>query len=101
MINPKIDLLMKPGAPEASSLRVRSRSESCARIRDLGFKPSRHIEMYGEHFEIVSDPFSEGTGIAVHAISRTDPKIRILQLPIALLLGQADRFPKKEDLRGR
>lgn len=77
-------------------MRVRSRSGSCARIRDLGFKPSRHIKMYGEHFEIVSDPFSDGTGIAVHAISRTDPKIRMLRLPIALLLGQADRFPKRK-----
>jgi len=98
VINPESDVLQRPEAPAsaASSMRGRSRSESCTRIRDLGFKPSRHIRMYGERFEIVSDPFSEGIGIAVHAISGTDPKIRILQLPIALLLGQADRFLKKK-----
>jgi hypothetical protein len=29
--------------------------------------------MYGERFEIVSDPFNEGNCIAVHAISGNDP----------------------------
>jgi hypothetical protein len=57
-------------------------SDSCAKIRDLGFTASMHIKMYGERFEIVSDPFDEGDCIAVRSISRNDPAVRTLRLPI-------------------
>jgi len=75
-----------------------SPSESCAKIKDLGFTVSKHIKMYGELFEIVSDPFREGDGVAVHAISGTDPEIRTLRLPTTILVGSEDRFLKKLDL---
>jgi|HubBroStandDraft_5_1064220.scaffolds.fasta_scaffold719109_1 hypothetical protein len=54
------------------------------------------LKMYGESFEIVSDPFTEGDCIAVHAISRNDSKIRTLRLPIATLLDLGDRFSKQQ-----
>jgi hypothetical protein len=73
---------------------IRSPSESCAKIKELGYAVSKHITMYGERFEIVSDPFIDGDCIAVNAISGNDPKIRTLRLPIAILLGLADRFRK-------
>jgi hypothetical protein len=91
-ILPKLDT-QASGAE--SPRRGRSRSETCARIRDLGFTASRHIKMYGERFEIVSDPFSDGDCIAVHAISGNDPKIRTLRLPMAILVGVADRFLRR------
>jgi hypothetical protein len=74
---------------------MRIGSDSCAKIRDLGFTASMHIKLYGERFEIVSDPFDEGNGVAVHATSGNDPEIRTLQLPIAILGGLADRFLKR------
>jgi hypothetical protein len=77
-------------------------SEKCAQIKNLGFTASRHIKMYGERFEIVSDPFSEGDCIAVHAISEGNsehhPAIRTLLLPTATLVGLADRFSKAQTL---
>ena len=51
--------------------------------------------MYGEDFEIVSDPFDEGDGVAVRATSGGDPAVRTLQLPVAILVGIADRFLKQ------
>lgn len=75
-------------------------SDSCVKIKDLGFKTSRHIKMYGERFEIVSDPFDEGDGIAVRATSGNDPAVRTLRLPTALLVGKADRFLKRPGLIG-
>jgi hypothetical protein len=51
--------------------------------------------MYGERFEIVSDPFDEGDGIAVRATSGNDPAVRTLRLPIAILVGREDRFLKR------
>jgi hypothetical protein len=74
-------------------------SDSCGKIRDLGFAVSRHINMYGERFAIVSDPFDDGDGIAVRATSGDDPEVRTLRLPIAILVGRADRFLKRPVLK--
>jgi hypothetical protein len=79
---------------------VRSGSDSCAKIKDLGFKTSKHMKLYGERFEIVSDPFDEGAYIAVRATSEKDPGVRTVRLPTALLAGQADRFLKRPGLIG-
>ena len=75
MIRPKTDVLNPDTQATGAkfSMRGRSPSENCTRIKDLGFTTSRHINMYGERFEIVSDPFNEGNCIAVHAISGNDP----------------------------
>ena len=75
--------------------------DSCVKIKDLGFTASMHIKMYGERFEIVSDPFEEGDCVAVHATSGDNPEIRILRLPIAILVGLADRFRKRPSLTGQ
>ena len=64
-----------------------------ARIKELGYCASRHIHMYGEDFEIVSDPFPEGGGVAVQAITAKNPARRTLRLPVAILVGRGDRFP--------
>jgi hypothetical protein len=70
-------------------------SDSCGKVRKLGFAASMHINMYGERFEIVSDPFDDGDCIAVRATSGNDPEIRTLRLPIAILVGREDRFLKR------
>ncbi len=69
-------------------------NEDCTRIRDLGFTSSHHVTMYGEHFELTSDPFEEGQYMSVKARSGSDPAIRTVHLPVALLLGLAYRFRK-------
>jgi hypothetical protein len=69
-------------------------SEKCTRVRELGYRPSAHAKLYGQHFEIVSDPFPEGNGVAVRAVTATDPTVRTLRLPLAILLGLRDFFPK-------
>jgi hypothetical protein len=74
---------------------VQIASDSCVKIKDLGFTTSMHIKMYGELFEIISDPFSEGDFIAVRATSGNDPEIRTVRLPVAILIGRADRFLKR------
>ena len=74
---------------------MQTSSDSCVKIKNLGFTPSVHMKMYGERFEIVSDPFDEGGGIAVHATSENDPEVRTLRLPVGILVGPADRFLKR------
>jgi hypothetical protein len=71
----------------------RTPAADCARIKELGYSTSRHIHIYGEEFEIVSDPFPDGGGVAVQAITAKDPARRTLRLPVAILVGLRDRFP--------
>ena len=99
MIFPSADVPAKVVFPELqgalkTSAPRRSPAENCARIRDLGFKISKHINMYGERFKLVSDPFEDGACTSVHALSGNDPTIRTLHLPTAILLGLTDRFRK-------
>jgi hypothetical protein len=74
----------------------KSVTDDCVRIKDLGYGSSHHIRMYGERFEIVSDPFPDGNGIAVHVTTAKDPKKRALRLPKTLLVGLKDLLPKIE-----
>ena len=106
MILPKIDVpadQMPPALTDALKLpaSVVSASENCAKIKNLGFITSKRIKMYGEDFELVSDPFVEGDYAVIHAITRTDPTIRTLRLPVSILVGLANRFKKPVKLAGK
>lgn len=75
----------------------RSPSEDCTRIKELGYTLSGHAELYGEKFQIVSEPFPEGGGVAVRVVTATNPAIRTLRLPVAMLLGMSKFFPHRLD----
>jgi hypothetical protein len=51
-------------------------------------------DLYGEHMELVSDPFLEGDCVAVHVISRSNPIVRTIDLPVSILAGSDDMFPR-------
>ena len=50
----------------------------------MGYAPGKEIHIYGEKFEVLSDPFAEGAGIGIH-VKQGDGNTRILQLPASLL----------------
>ena len=60
-------------------------SEICAHVKHLGYSASKSLRLYGEQFEVVSDPFPEADGIAVHVTTKKDSKIRVLQIPATVL----------------
>lgn len=62
-----------------------SMSEVCARVRHLGYAASGRVRLYGEEFEVVSDPFPEADGIAIRVTTKKDSKIRVLQIPATVL----------------
>jgi|GEM_PF-1747239 hypothetical protein len=72
----------------------KSITDDCVRIKDLGYSSSHHIRMYGQRFDIVSDPFPDGNGIAVQVTTAKEPKKRALRLPKTLLVGFKDLLPK-------
>jgi hypothetical protein len=99
--SPKKAILPELACARRPATSGRSAAENCARIRDLGFTTSKHIKMYGERFELVSDAFVEGTWTSVCALSGNDSTIRILRLPTAILVGSSDRFRKPKVEHGR
>jgi hypothetical protein len=57
----------------------------CNRVKHLGYTVSGRIRLYGEEFEVVSEPFPEADGIAVRVKSKKNPTVRVLQLPATVL----------------
>ena len=64
---------------------VLSVMEVCASVKRLGYGIHQSIRLYGEEFEVISDPFPDGGGIAVSAKTKKDPRVRVVQLPATVL----------------
>jgi hypothetical protein len=60
-------------------------SDICARVKHLGYTTSGRVRLYGEEFEVVSDPFPEAGGIAVHVTTKKDSSIRVLRIPATVV----------------
>jgi hypothetical protein len=71
-----------------------SMSEMCAHIKHLGYAASGRIRLYGEEFEVISDPFPEDDGIAVHVKTKSNSNIRVLQLPATVVQSVRGRSSK-------
>ena len=80
---------MGPRNPESPSL-----SEVCAHVKHLGYAASGHIRLYGEEYEVVSDPFPEDDGIAVHVKTKSNSTVRVLQLPATVVQSVKGRGTK-------
>jgi hypothetical protein len=75
--------------PESPSV-----SEMCAHVKDLGYAASGRIRLYGEEFEVLSDPFPEDDGIAVHVKTKGNATVRVLQLPATVVQSVKGRSRK-------
>jgi hypothetical protein len=70
-------------------------SKSCERIKDLGYSAGKRVNLYGEYFGIVSDPFIDGDWIAVRVIGENDPTIQTIRLPVSILVGLTNLLPRQ------
>ena len=59
--------------------------EMCAKVKRLGYGVNQNIRLYGEEFEVISDPFPEAGGIAVSVRTKKGNRIRVVQLPATVL----------------
>jgi hypothetical protein len=78
-------------------LAVRTPAQNCARIKELGYVVGKQVNLYGEHFKLVSDPFEDGECVGVHAVSGSNPTVRTFDLPVTLLSGWEELFLKPVD----
>ncbi|MCU1302579.1 MAG: hypothetical protein JWQ87_2863 [Candidatus Sulfotelmatobacter sp.] len=69
-------------------------SEICERVKHLGYAASERVRLYGEEFEVVSDPFPDADGIAVRVTTKKDLKVRVLRLPATVLQGLRAKITK-------
>ena len=68
-----------------SSLSSPPTSEVCAEIKKFGYTVSQRIRIYGEEFEVLSDPFPNDGGVAIKVRSRNSSEARVLQLPATVI----------------
>jgi hypothetical protein len=62
-----------------------SSTEVCAQIRQFGYAASQRIRIYGEEFDVLSDPFPSEGGIAIQVRSKRSKQERILRLPATVV----------------
>jgi hypothetical protein len=66
------------------------------KLRELGYIAGKRVALYGEHFEIASDPFIDGNWVAVRVTTESDPTIQTIRLPVSLIVGLTDLLPQLE-----
>jgi hypothetical protein len=65
--------------------RIYSVEKACARIKQLGYVASRRVRIYGEEFELLSDPFPQADQVTIRAKAKNDSRVRILRLPVTIV----------------
>jgi hypothetical protein len=66
-------------------------------MKKLGYTVGKHLDLYGEKMELVSDPFDEGELVSVHAVSAKNPTVRKVALPVSILSGREGLFLQPSD----
>ena len=69
--------------------------EVCDRLQKMGYAEFKRIRIYGQEFEVVSNPFPQGDGIAIRAFSRRETQARTLRLPLPVVQMVTRQKPKK------
>jgi hypothetical protein len=64
----------------------------------MGYAQSKRIRIYGEEFEVISNPFPHGDGIAVRAFSKRETEARTLPLPLPVVQMVARQKQKRKQV---
>jgi hypothetical protein len=58
----------------------------CERLKRLGYEKDKQIRMYGEEFELISDPITIGEHLfVVDAIERKSRSFRRVRIPLTII----------------
>lgn len=60
-------------------------NDVCERLQKMGYAEFKRIRIYGQEFEVVSNPFPQGDGIAIRAFSKRETQTRTLCLPLPVV----------------
>ncbi len=67
------------------AIQISRNDEVCERLKALGYAHRKRIKMYGEEFDLTSNPVADGNGFAIEAISRKSGNARMLRIPLSIL----------------
>jgi hypothetical protein len=70
--------------------------EVCNQLQRMGYAQSKRIRIYGQEFEVVSNPFPHGDGIAVQAFSKHETQARTVRLPLPVVQMVTRQREKKK-----
>lgn len=57
----------------------------CEELQRLGYAVRCRIRLYGDEFELISNPFPTGSGYAVEGKSRRSHVVRQVRIPLSLV----------------
>jgi hypothetical protein len=60
-------------------------TELCERLKTLGYAHHNRIRIYGEEFDLTSNPMADDNGFAIEAVSRKSGQTRRLRIPLSVL----------------
>ena len=69
-------------------------ADVCARVKSFGYAASKKIRIYGEEFDVLSDPFASAGGIAIQVRSTRTSQTRVLQLPSTIVHRASTPLPR-------
>ena len=55
------------------------------RLKALGYANRKRIRIYGEDFDLTSNPIADGNGFAIEAVSRKSGNAKVLRIPLPVL----------------
>ena len=68
------------------ALMTQQQSALCERLKRLGYEKDKQIRMYGEEFELISDPITIGEHLyVVDAIERKSKSLRRVRIPLPII----------------
>lgn len=57
----------------------------CNRLQELGYAREKQIKLYGEEFQLVSNPVPDGDGFAVEGIARRSGNLTRMRIPLSIV----------------
>ncbi len=78
------------------AIEVHENARICERLKTLGYEHKNRIRMYGEEFDLISNPLSDEQGFAIEAVSRKTGDARKLRIPLSVVQMIAkDTVPRR------
>jgi hypothetical protein len=63
----------------------------CQKLKALGYTRDGRIKLYGQDFQLLSDPFDDGTAVAVKAKTAKNTNEQVLRIPKPVILAALGR----------
>ncbi len=71
-------------------------NDTCRKLISLGYARSKHVRLYGQELQIVSDPFPhDDGGIAIEVTGAKESGKRTMRLPLSVVQVASKRPDKR------